>query len=182
MLNLLPLDRKIAQRRTFVAKQLQFLTGVAVVATSCAVVMLLTSDWLLQRWLGDLATTSNTDLISAEDRSELKTIVDEVALLTTVAQPILTKQPRILLDLVHLLPPTPAGITLHSLSLDYVEEKLELSGSAVTRDDLVAYQQILTTLTGIYQVNLPLSDLTKKDAVPFSINATYETPNLETIE
>lgn len=182
MLNLLPHSRKVAQRRTFIAKKLQFLTGVTVVATSCAVVMLLTSDWLLQRWLGDLVTTSNTDLISAEERSELKTIVDELVLLTTAAQPTLVQQPRILPDLVNLLQPTPDGIQLHSLSLDYVEEKLTLAGSAVTRDDLVAYQQILTAITGVHKVNLPLSDLTKKDTVPFSIHATYEPTDLETIE
>ncbi|MBI4407826.1 MAG: hypothetical protein HY565_05015 [Candidatus Kerfeldbacteria bacterium] len=182
MLNLLPQTRKVAQRRAFVAKQLQFLTGVTVVATSCAVVMLLASDWVLQRWLSDLATTSSTDLISAEEQAELKTIVDEIVLLTTAAQPILTQQPQILPDLVNLLQPTPAGIQLHSLSLDYVEEKLELSGSAATRDDLVDYQQILTAIAGVHKVNLPLSDLTQKDTVPFRINATYEPQNLETIE
>lgn len=182
MLNLLPQSRKVSQRRAYIAKQLQFLTGVTVVATSCAVVMLLTSDWLLQRWLGNFATSSNTDLISTEERSELKTIVDEVALLTTAAQPILVQQPQILPDLINLLQPTPTGIQLHSLSLDYVEEKLELAGSAATRDDLVAYQQVLTAITGVHQVSLPLSDLTQKDNVPFSIHATYEPIDLETIK
>ena len=182
MLNLLPQTRKVAQRRAFVAKQLQFLTGVMVVATSCAVVILLASDWLLQRWLSDLSTNSNTDLISAEEQFELKTIVDEVTFLTTAAQPILVQQPLILPDLANLLTTTPDGIQLHSLSLDYLEGKLELAGSAATRDDLVAYQQVLTAITGVHKVNLPLSDLTQKNTIPFSIHATYEPTDLETIE
>lgn len=182
MLNLLPQNRKIAQRRAFVAKQLQFLTGVAVVATSCAIVMLLTSDWLLQRWLNDLSTSTNPDFISTEERAELKTIVDEVVALTTAAQPVLSNQPRLLPDITSLIQPTSEGIVLHTLSLDYTDHQLALVGSADTRDHLVAYQQILSAIPGVRGVNLPLSDLTQKDTIPFSINATYETPILETIE
>ena len=69
MLNLLPPIRKQALRRRTISQQLRFLTGVAVVATSFSVIMLFTTDWLLQRWLQDITVATKSDIISSAERS-----------------------------------------------------------------------------------------------------------------
>ena len=75
MLNILPVNRKQALRRRYLVQQLRFLIGVAVVATSLAVLMLFVSDGLLQRWLRDITVETKSDIITTEERQELQLLV-----------------------------------------------------------------------------------------------------------
>lgn len=178
MLNILPPDRKITLRRAYVSKQLQLLVGVGIVATSLAVAMVFASDWMLQRWLNNAAVAAKTDLITPEDRIELKSLVSQLTVSVNQAQPLLLTTQQPLTDIKTLLEPTPESISLHTFTLTYVDQLLRITGTAQSRDDLVSYQQLLTTLPGISNVKLPLSDLSQRESITFTITATYETPSL----
>lgn len=178
MLNILPPTRKITLRRAYISKQLQLLVGIAIVATSLAVVMVFVSDWVLQRWLNNAAVAAKTDLITTEDRIELKELVNELTISVNQAQPLLVTAQQPMADLKTLLEPTPEAISLHTFTLTYDDKVLRITGTADSRDDLVSYQQLLSTLPGITNVKLPLSDLSQKESIPFTITALYETPSL----
>ncbi len=178
MLNILPPDRKITLRRAYLAKQLRLLVGIGIVATGIAVIMVFVSDWVLQRWLDNASVSAKTDLISTEDRAELKDLVNQITTTVNQAQPLLKSTHSPLNDLKLLLESTPETIKLHTFTLTYDDQLLRITGTADTRDDLVDYQQQLTTLPGVTNVVLPLSDLNQKESIPFTITATYATPKL----
>src|SRR3990167_5911998 len=143
MLNILPTNRKQALRRHSIMQQIRFLVSIAVVATSISVVMLFASDWLLQRWLKDITVETKSDIISTDERSALQLIVSDIVKLVNQAEPIITQQPQPLYDVTIILGPTPTDIKLHEYQIDYTEHELSLTGTADTRDALVAYQQIV---------------------------------------
>lgn len=178
MLNILPLNRKITLRRAFLNQQLQLLVGICIVATSLAVVMVFASDWLLQRWLNSATVAANTDFISADERTELKELISGITMAVNQAQPLLAKQNAALTDTKAILEPTPETIQLHAVALSYTENLLRITGTAETREDLVNYQQILSTIPGITNLKSPLSDLNQREAIPFTMTATYEAPSL----
>lgn len=182
MLNILPPIRKITLRRAFIAKDLRLLTGIAIMATSLAVIMVFVSDWILQRWLDDAGVSAKTDIISAEERTELKELVSNLVLEVNQIQPLISKHHQPLTDLAAILQPTPTSIQLHSFSLSYSNHELALAGTAATRDDLVVYQQVVNAIPGMRNVKLPLNDLSQKEAITFNLTATYETPSPETTQ
>ena len=77
---------------------------------------------------------------------------------------------------------TPDDIQLHEYNLDYITHELVLTGTADTREALVAYQQIVHDIPGVTEVYLPLNDITSKEHIAFTIQATYETAPVETTE
>ncbi len=182
MLNLLPTIRKQALRRRTISQQLRFLTGVAVVATSFSVIMLFTTDWLLQRWLQDITVATKSDIISSAERSELQQLVSTISKQVGQTQPLLGEVPHPLVDIVAIVGPTPTDIQLHDYILNYTTHDLELSGTAENRDALVAYQQVINTIPGVRGAYLPLQDITSKEQVPFVIQATYESAPVDKTE
>lgn len=182
MLNLLPSSRKQALRHRYIMQQVRFLIGVAVVATSISVLMLFASDGLLQRWLRDITVETKSDIISTEERKNLQALVSEVVKLVNQAQPVAENQVLPLQDVVTLLGPTPDNIRLHEYSLDYVKHDLLVTGTADTREALVSYQQVVSDIPGVQTVHLPLNDITSKENISFTLQATYETAPVDTIE
>lgn len=163
-------------------QQARFLTGIAVVATSCAVMMLFTTDWLLQRWLQNITVETKSDIISNDERIELQHLINEITKLLDQAESIMQDQTHPLSDIVTIISPTPDDIQLHDYTVDYVTHRLELSGIAETRDALVAYQPVISTIPGVSNAYLPLQDITSKEEVPFIIQTTYETTPVDATE
>ena len=144
--------------------------------------MLFTTDWLLQRWLKDITVETKSDIISSAERTELQQLVNEVTQLVNQAQSIIPDKSHPLDDLVTIISSTPNDIQLHNFTLNYTTPSLEVAGTATTRDALVAYQQVMTAVPGMTGVYLPLQDITSKEQVPFTIQATYETAPLDKTE
>ncbi len=67
---------------------------------------------------------------------------------------------------------TPADVELTGLRVQESTKLLTISGEAATRDALLEYQQALESVDWIASAVIPLSQLTEKDAFPFSIQAT----------
>lgn len=74
-----------------------------------------------------------------------------------------------------ILPPLinalPAGIIIDSLELDLTNNKFNATGIAAARSSLLDYKQALEKTNLIQTIELPLSQLTKKENLSFSLNA-----------
>lgn len=182
MLNVLPESRKLLHRHAYIAKELRILTGIAIVATSLSVILVFVSSWVLQRWLDSVTASQTTEIISTEDRASLKQLVANVTTAVNQAQPLLANEHLALNDVQALLAPTPSNIQLQSFDLNYTNHVLTLNGTAATRDDLISYQQLVTSLPGITNLKAPLNDLNQKTDIAFTFTATYETPTPETTQ
>ncbi|MFA6512096.1 MAG: hypothetical protein WCV86_03175 [Patescibacteria group bacterium] len=70
------------------------------------------------------------------------------------------------------------GIVLEKISLNTLTSSLVLTGTAKTRDNLLAFQDALTALPYIDEMNTPLSTFTQRENIPFDYNISL---NLEAI-
>ena len=70
-----------------------------------------------------------------------------------------------------LINPLPTKINLDSLELDLANKRFNATGIAATRSSLLEYKQALEKTNLIQKIELPLSQLTKKENLPFSLNA-----------
>lgn len=66
---------------------------------------------------------------------------------------------------------TPEGIILDSMLLDQQAKTYTFSGTAATRDALLAFERELRELPIVAKVDLPLSQLTEREQIPFIITA-----------
>jgi len=65
----------------------------------------------------------------------------------------------------------PDAVILSRLSFDIKTKTAALSGTAATRDDLLDLQRRLESLSFIASASIPLSQLTKKENISFSLTA-----------
>lgn len=80
--------------------------------------------------------------------------------------------PRII-AIANVLPP---HVLLTALSLDATTKTYTFTGTADTRTDLLALQSQVESLPFIDTVTIPISQLTAKDHITFSITASLKTP------
>lgn len=178
MLNILPLARKNFLRKAYVAKQSRFLAGLAIVVTGLSVGLVLASDWTLQRWLVSTTSSTQSNFISPEERDELKQLITEATLLASQAQPLLKQSTSPVVDIMTIIQSTPDGIQLDTLAVNYLDSTVRLAGTADQRETIIQYQEQLEDLASLNRVNVPLSELSQKANIYFSITATYEAAQL----
>lgn len=66
---------------------------------------------------------------------------------------------------------TPRPITLTQLNFNPPEKTITFSGNAPTRDDLLKFKEQISQLEWIESMEIPLSQLTAKENIFFSLNA-----------
>jgi hypothetical protein len=66
----------------------------------------------------------------------------------------------------------PHGITVQSVSFDQEHAHFSLAGIADTKEALEAVEQALTALHLLEAVNIPLGELTQRENIPFTVEAT----------
>jgi len=64
-------------------------------------------------------------------------------------------------------------ISINQFSIDKKSSTLTISGTAITRDSLLGLESSLEKMTYLKEVNLPISDLLKKDNISFTIVAKF---------
>ncbi len=74
-------------------------------------------------------------------------------------------------SLAKLLPLMPDGIVLSSLAMDMETKQIVFTGTADKRDVLLNFKQSLEANMEIFGIDLPLSQLTIKQNLPFSLIA-----------
>ncbi|HLC70245.1 MAG TPA: PilN domain-containing protein [Patescibacteria group bacterium] len=74
---------------------------------------------------------------------------------------------RMLPELLTVADNLPKDITLNSLNINRADSSLSISGSALTRQALLDYQEKLKEITWLENVSSPISRLLQKENIPF---------------
>ena len=168
-LNLLPEHKRShLQRLIFVQFFKNGLESIVLILCISGII-LLRAQWVLQDHFNDLnesiAVSNNAQ---ASKNLEIKA-VNRIITQTDLLQKNYTLWTPILEAINDSIPP---GIVLSNLALETKNNRYTFTGKANTREDLLALQTMLESLDFIKSVDIPLSQLTAKQQVPFSIVAT----------
>ncbi len=170
-INLLsPEKRKYLRRMIYI----QFIknTLISVVFVFClSGITLLGGQSVLQEYFNDVSgNLIATNSRNAEKNKKIKEI-NSIIIKTDAIQQIYTNWSPIIVKLANAIP---EGITVGTLSLNAVNHTFNINGNANTRENLLQMQIILNNLDFIKNVNIPLSQLTEKTNIAFSISMTYK--------
>ncbi|PIT86395.1 MAG: hypothetical protein COU33_03390, partial [Candidatus Magasanikbacteria bacterium CG10_big_fil_rev_8_21_14_0_10_43_6] len=69
---------------------------------------------------------------------------------------------------------TPNGVRFTGVRMVKSGKLLQVDGQALNREALLAFQQNLEAIEWINEANIPISQLTEKENIPFSIQATLK--------
>lgn len=174
MLNLLPPEAKEALHREYL---LRFLLLLFVCLTSAVMVGVIVSfpynvtgvfDYLAIHGQGSTTPYELTD----EDKAVTKTLETFKAQLS-VLDPRKMKDQRLLTSMIRAITmEKPSTIILTSFSFfaeDEAHKRIVLSGVAETRESLAAFSKHLSENSMFSSVDLPVSNLSKKSEIDFSI-------------
>ncbi len=131
-------------------------------------IMLLGAQWILEGYFNDLAeslTATARDTEKNQRINEVNNLIKnaaEIQKIYTLWTP----------ELAAIAAAIPDGVVLSNFELDSVNRSYVLGGNARTRDDLLRLRTQLEKLPFIETVPIPLSQLTEKENVSFSISAT----------
>lgn len=172
MLNILPLDYKTALQQSAVYRQVRRLGTVAMLTSVVLGGLLLSTEWLLERWQTTLVSTNAVGQITQEERQTLETLITDLQQASTAGQTTSAIFRHPLADIAPFFQAIPDDIQLHSIMLDYEATHLRLTGTATNRESLVNYQKQLADYTFLQNIVAPISDLSVREQIPFSIDAT----------
>lgn len=170
-LNLLsPQKRNLVERLVYV----QFIRNaveIAVILLAICGMVLTASDLVLQDHLNDL--TESMVAISSRDAEKNKRLkaVNELLLETELLQARYMLWSDIAVPAADAIP---RGVVLTGLTLDHPGKKWVFAGEAKTRDDLLALQKNLESLPVVASAAVPISQLTGKENLVFSITASLK--------
>ena len=167
-LNLLPTAKKNRLDST-----INFLFIKNIIELFLIVVAIMTAI-LVWGWVflqNDFANLSRTaTLINRENYSynqDTKTINELIKNLNLSSKKFLPLSPK-LTDLIATLP---SDIKLNSLQMDTQAQTINLTGTAVSRDALLNYQEVLNTIPWLSNVQTPASQLFQKENIKFEFSA-----------
>ncbi len=170
-LNLLsPQKKKHLSKMT----RFQFIKGlleILLIVASLIAIILLGSQFVLQNYFS--ALTENIVSVNSEHAEEIREIrkVNHLVQQTNDIQ----KQYKTWTPLINaLLADTTTGITIDNVMIDQSTKTVTFVGSAATREIFLEYQQALEQHEYLANIVSPISGLTQKENIPFSISATLK--------
>lgn len=146
-------------------------TLVSIVFVFClSGITLLGGQSVLQEYFNDVSSNLiATNSRYAEKNKKIKEINNIIAY-TDAIQQAYTDWSPIVADIANSIP---EGIVVENISLNAKTHNFVLSGKANTRENLLQMQINLNNLDFIKNVDIPLSQLTEKTNITFSISANY---------
>lgn len=168
-LNMLAPGKRAIARRLVYAQFARNMIEITVFLASFVGIVLLQSFTVLQEHL--TALSKNLTVIShsqAKQNKEIKTVSDIIRQ-TDALQKQYTAWS---LALPGILAAIPDGVTLSVLTLDAPGRVYIFTGTARTRNDLLLFQKNLQSLSNVTSAIVPISQLTDKENISFSISAT----------
>lgn len=165
-LNLLSPGKKSRQlslvKSLFIKENLEITTF-----TACLLGIIYLASWFfLTNFLLDL--TKSTILVNRESTAhsqEIKNVNLRIQKLKQASQNYFSVLPKLL----QIINDLPGNIKLRALYLDQLQNNLNLSGVALTRDNLLQYQKALSNLPWIASITTPPSQLFLKENVNFEL-------------
>ena len=173
MLNILPPERKLRHRQIYIQQRAVWVCTLALLVTVLASGSVLGTEYILQRWLTVVTTDVRGDLITAADRTTLEKLGQDLRELSSNSLTALQTEQDPVPTVNDLLHPLPEAVRIAQFKLDYGKQTLELSGIASDRAALVDLQNALNTMPSLSNVVVPVTDLTQRENIPFTLTATY---------
>lgn len=170
-INLLsPEKRKYLRRIIYIQFTKNTLTSIVFVFC-LAGITLLGCQLVLQEYFNDVSSTIiATNSRYAEKNKKIKEINNLIAQTDAIQQTYIT-WPAIVINLANSIPD---GILIENLFLNSNNHTFTINGKAETRENLLQMQINLNNLDFVENVNIPLSQLTEKINIAFSISVIYK--------
>jgi hypothetical protein len=134
-------------------------------------VALIGSEQLLQTYVQSITRQSSPNIQQLESINNSVSYINNTVLQTETIQKLSTQWTDLMRTIAI---NTPTDITLTSLRMTQSTKTLILNGQATNRDALLTFQQSLESIDWIDTAIIPLSQLTEKNQIPFSITATLK--------
>jgi Tfp pilus assembly protein PilN len=170
-LNLLSPDKKHHLKRMALFIFFKNILEIILIIVAVAGVIFIGGRWFLQNYFNDLTehlvSVGNQKNDTSQRIRHINFVLKDLSLMQKEYQP---WTPVI----VAIANSIPAEISLDSLVLDRNTNIFTFTGLAKTRADLLNFQDKLQELPFITKVELPLSQLTEKEHIPFIITATVK--------
>jgi len=167
---LLPTKKKYLKRMIYV-QFIKSLLETLLVTICISSIIILGGRWILQEHFNSLI--ENITSISNQHIGTNKIIIDINKTLneTEEIQEKYILWTPIIADFVNSIP---EDITLSSIDMDKEKKIFTISGTAENRESLLNFQQTLENLPSIANAPIPISQLTTKESISFSINANLK--------
>lgn len=146
---------------------------VSLVIVTVTAVVLISGRWFLQNYFNELTEKLVTD---GNQKSDINVRIKEVNHILkdiSLTQKEYIRWSPTIEDIAAVVP---LAISIDSMILDKDSGIYTFTGVAATRTDLLDFQKKLQGLPFIAKVELPLSQLTEKEEIPFIITAALK-PN-----
>jgi len=159
--------RKCHNLETMVIFQLSKSVLEIVLIVICLIGMgLLGAQSILQDYFNDLtgtvALTQNQHQQTNQEVKEINQVINQLTKIQTDYKPFLPIFPLLFNNL-------PNDIYLNSFNINLEKNNIVISGFAKTRDHLLDYKKTLESQSCIKTINWPLSQITKKEDLPFTL-------------
>ncbi len=172
-LNLLSPNKRKYLRKMLYAQFVKASLESFVFVISLVSILFLGTEWVLQTNFNNLSTSLVTNNGQEAERNNKIKKINNVLEKMTELQKTHTLWTSIMEDFTRVIP---KEITLTSLNINELSGNYQLSGTAPTRDDLLKLKASLESLEYIEPVEIPLSLLTQKEDISFSLTAKLKTP------
>jgi len=169
-LNLLPPERKKILTHIYLVLYLRFLIEILLFYSLIVAVSLIFANQYLRANLSiNQVQTAAADDVYARMNLEIKTVNQQLKNIDAIQSSFVAWSP-LMADLLKTISP---AITLSGLDFNKDNNEMIIRGAAKTRDELLAFKERLTALDWIKKLEIPVSSLTTKENVNFTINATF---------
>lgn len=121
-------------------------------------------------------TTLSAEVLPPEI-SEKEVLVNEVNMLTEAGAKLLNETPLWSSVLTEIAARTPDGITISMFTAPSFTDRISITGVAASRTILNSYKTSLQESSLISEVELPLANLEKREAIPFSVSFRVKDPS-----
>lgn len=170
--NLLSPRKKALIKRMTHIQFVKSLLEILLIFVSIIGIVLLGAQYVLEDYFSQL--TSNTVSINNEHAEEIRDImrINQLISNTQTIQKDYTLWSPIVHDMLKAT--TYEGVTLSTLTFDKTHKTLTVIGSAQTRELFLAFEKQLSETPALSNIATPISSLTQKENIPFSITATLD--------
>lgn len=170
-LNLLSPQKKHHLKRMALFIFFKNILEVTLVIVTVVAVVLISGRWFLQNYFNELTEKLVTDGNQKSDINIRIKEVNHVLKDISLTQREYVQWSPTIQDIAAIVPVT---ISMDSMILDRDAQLYTFTGIAATRTDLLDFQKKLQSLPFIAKVELPLSQLTEKEQIPFIITAALK--------
>lgn len=168
-LNLLSPEKQMSLKHLFYFQYIRHNLEIFLFLLSLIAIAFLGGRWILEQHFSNLAAQLTATAQQHTERNTRIRDVNTIVRETEKVQSHYTAWSQRFPELIATLPP---GVILSQLTME--RQSYSISGTATTREDLLALQAALSGLPGAGKVEIPLSQLTQKENVPFSLTVSIQ--------